>query len=313
MIFLAGLPVAAWWGARVAEFLAWTEFSYAVQPFAVLALFLPGGFAYVANRMMVPLYDEVARRDPRPPVVYLRPFSADTPKALDWMPLGMLIIPVLGFNEQHLERLNAIGPVVSISEPDASSELGIYPLGAHRWVCAPGEWQSKVAEMLRIARLVVFTPGSGAGIGWEAEAVRRLVLPQSLLLYLPPRGSVPVRRKSRQAWDQQHHEHYKKLIEAQLPVRLPELLETVSVIGFTAGWEPILGRCDEKPGWATGGNPYSQQLDCQLRHVVGTMFPEHASAVRQRIAGRAGRYLRNTVTGVFVATGFSLGLLAVLA
>jgi hypothetical protein len=311
-IFLAGLPVSAWWGGQIAEFLIWADFLYALQPFATLALFLPMGFAFVANRMMVPVYDEIAPRDPRPPVVYLRPFSADTPKTLDWTPLGSLLIPVPAFNELHLERLKAIGPVVTISEPGASSVLGIYPLGAYRCLCAPGEWQSKVAEMLRIARLVVFTPGPGAGIGWEAEAVRRLVSPQSLLLYLPPRGSFAIATRRRQAREREHHEQYRQLIEAQFPVRLPELWTTVKVMGFTAAWEPILGRCEEKRGWLASSDLQSWQLDCQLRHVAGTMFPEQAEALRGRIAGRAGRYLRNTLIVVFLTAGFAAALLPAL-
>ena len=87
----------------------------------------------------------------RSPILYLRAFSHD----LQSNPYGLLKRP----SEMILRSaLSNVGPLVSVGRPDEA----LSPLGAARIYLPQGEWQERVAELMRLSRLVVIETGNAS-------------------------------------------------------------------------------------------------------------------------------------------------------
>jgi TM2 domain-containing membrane protein YozV len=129
--------------------------------------------------------EELLKKDPRPPVVYLRSFHDD-----DQLMPGSGLMHRLTASwqwtaavtpEQELAMiLNRAGPVIAIGKP--GEELP--ELGAARLYVDDAGWQVKVTELLAQARLVVIRSGATASLRWELDQAAERVPRSRLLLVL---------------------------------------------------------------------------------------------------------------------------------
>ena len=117
---------------------------------------------------------DVAQRvtDRRPPVVYLRSFTAD--KRLSRRPLALgRLAAFRSEEEQMVAALREVGPVFALGKPGER----LPRLGASRVYVDGAEWQQQVLAWFRSAALVVIhIPASPTdGLVWEIEQGLQLV------------------------------------------------------------------------------------------------------------------------------------------
>ncbi len=176
-------------------------FLYAVQN---LALALLGGLtAYLGARLVnrgrrhhVPIGLSPLADDPRPHILFLRPFDNDgaewqmSPASSaqgfgyrgPWRQIGA-IVRLLHTSEQLVARaFRHIGPLVAIGDPAE----GLPRLGAIRVYAGDDEhWKRLVAELAAGASYVLLEIGRSPGIVWEVQHVVDNVKPGQLILSLP--------------------------------------------------------------------------------------------------------------------------------
>jgi TM2 domain-containing membrane protein YozV len=114
--------------------------------------------------------DEAMALDPRPPVLYLRSFQDDAVALIDdggsaMMRHVMQAISPPSPEQEMADILARVGPVVAIGKPGEP----LPQLGAARLYVSNDQWQSKVTELMAVARLVVVRLGASAGVLWEIE------------------------------------------------------------------------------------------------------------------------------------------------
>lgn len=170
---------------------------------------------------------EVLRRDPRPPVVFLRSFHQDERKTHS-KPQG----PVAGglstvdhlftaHREQEMAgALNRIGPFIAVGRPGEP----LATLGASRVYLADEDWKTVVEEMVRRSAAVVLQPEFTSGTLWEADLVVRTVDLQRLLLVVPDPTLRPYR-----------YEKVRGLVEETFSVPLPPAESCASCEAFFFG------------------------------------------------------------------------------
>lgn len=105
------------------------------------------------------------RKDKRPPVLYLRPFSSD----------GEQFEPLLS------RLVHSIGPFVAAGKPGEA----LTTIGADRVYINPASWKTKVADLIKNSRLVILRMGESEGLLWELEQVFALLKPHQILLFFP--------------------------------------------------------------------------------------------------------------------------------
>lgn len=132
-----------------------------------------------------PTAEEAMRRDPRPPVIYLRSFQDDgqaLEAPFDPGGLGRRIATVLMHTpEQELaDALAHVGPVIAIGKPGEQ----LPELGAARLYVPHDSWQARVNALLDAAALVVLRVGSSPGVRWEIEQTLARVPPARRLFVL---------------------------------------------------------------------------------------------------------------------------------
>jgi hypothetical protein len=116
--------------------------------------------------------EQLLASDPRPPVVYLRSFEADSEIHLSpdgfWNKLAKSSFgyAVTFSPEQELaEVLNRVGPVIAIGKPGEP----LPELGAARLYVGDADWKAKVIDMMAQSRLVIIRAGSTSNLQWEIE------------------------------------------------------------------------------------------------------------------------------------------------
>ena len=116
--------------------------------------------------------EQMMATDPRPPVVYLRSFEADSEIVLRpdgfWHKVATSLIDyaVTFSPEQELaEILNRVGPVIAIGKPGEP----LPELGAARLYVGDADWKAKVTDMMARSRLVIIRTGSTPNLQWEIE------------------------------------------------------------------------------------------------------------------------------------------------
>jgi TM2 domain-containing membrane protein YozV len=128
--------------------------------------------------------DEAMARDPRPPVLYLRSFADDGEALIGaqswWVRLGAIIVTPVTPEQEMADLLDAVGPVVAIGKPGEP----LPELGAARLYVSDDQWQAKVQELMKKARLVVVRLGSSPGLLWEIEQTLAHLPRQRLVLAL---------------------------------------------------------------------------------------------------------------------------------
>lgn len=188
---------------------------------------------WIARRQSVPSVDEALARDPRPPVVFLRPFDDDG-KQLEgegiWYEFRHSMNALFRRSkEQRLEKiLKGIGPLVAIGRP--GEELA--ELGAARMYVSDDDWQAVVEDLLGRAAAVVLQAGQSPGLRWEVEKAVSLVPPSRVLLFLPFRL---VRRSRREAM----YRNFLSWAQVFFPMPLPPKLGRSFFISFqdSPAWE----------------------------------------------------------------------------
>jgi len=151
------------------------------------AVFLGASWMIDVGRRMRTLDGwELMRDDPRPPVIFLRPFQEDDRRTYD-APVGRRqggeTVPAAtgapATRERAIARqLGQIGPFVAVGKPGDS----LAPLGAARIYVADAEWQSVVTSLVNRAAAIILQPEATPGTLWElllvghAADLRRVLL-----------------------------------------------------------------------------------------------------------------------------------------
>lgn len=115
-------------------------------------------------------YQAVASADPRPPILYLRPFHLDR-VSLKWRPRlwSTVIVPrpaePRSIDEIILNGCIEDGPVVAYGRPGEPAP----PLGAARLYVGTGDWKAMVYALADASRYVVIAVEPTDGVVWEVE------------------------------------------------------------------------------------------------------------------------------------------------
>jgi hypothetical protein len=105
-------------------------------------------------------------------VLYLRPFDSDGLRASLSDPETI--------EQKLVNTLSRLGQVVTIGKPEEEMP----ELGGVRLYLPPDQWQPKVEDLLRRARLVIIAVDEAEGVMWEIEAALRLVPPERIMMFL---------------------------------------------------------------------------------------------------------------------------------
>lgn len=127
--------------------------------------------------------EKLLEQDKRSPVVYIRSFKDDN-KIIVTSSRARSLFSVFQWAaaisaEQELAMImNRVGPVVAIGKPGES----LPELGAARLYVGDDEWQAKITDLMKQARLVVIRAGATANLWWEIDQCAKLLPPRQLLL-----------------------------------------------------------------------------------------------------------------------------------
>ena len=175
----------------------------AVVAFILIAL---GAVIFrTAHRLASIRARQLMRRDPRPPVLYLRSFGDDRLK-LWTATLGQALIERFTprrfdtFEQMLVRYLSGYGPVIAVNPPGTR----LAPLGAARETIDSADWQAVVASWMAQSRLIVFaTPPSqvNRGLRWELEAVSAHGYWDKALIVVPPVRAEQLRARWRDLLD----------------------------------------------------------------------------------------------------------------
>ena len=180
--------------------------------------------------------------DPRPPVIYLRSFQDDVKSPVrGWY--GILMKPLTWFLPVSFEQdlaaiMNRLGPFVAIGKPGER----VPELGAARFYVTDSEWQQRVSELIRKARLTVILSGTTSSLWWEIDHVMASVPPRQVVLISVERG------KQTRAFEEKLEQKLgcpgALLDKEEKPSLLSKLVfgprvQAGKVIYFTDDWKPL--------------------------------------------------------------------------
>ena len=314
--WLGYLCYAAGWLSIVATVgVVFALFGNAIGPIggvlgAVGLLLLTVALLIAAEGFLLPDARQVRAADPRPAVVYLRPFGEDVPLTYDVVSAGESSYPLTAKAEDFLLALNAVGPLVSIAQPDLTSRIGIHLHGAAREYVGEGDWQARIKALLDEAGMVVLAIGDSPGIEWEIEQVRERVGPQSLLLYLPPRPAGALTRKGRAKKEQAVYERFAPLVERHFDIRMPPFREATYLIGFDDAGEAVIAPDAPHRGWTwTEHDRVKRAVGAQLEALLARVRPS-IDPRRYRLPGRTALWVRQafTLSFLLVTLGTAFGM-----
>jgi len=183
--------------------------------------------------------EEIMRKDPRPPVLYLRSFARDSEAADAEIVESRSYDPATGSStnrgwlimrteeEQVVHVLQTIGPVIAIGKPgDTLPELG-----ATRRYLKPGEdWQDVVEEWMAQASVVVLHAGTSPGLLWELQIAKRKLSHEQLLILLSlnPEEYLLFKKRVEQLWASHFPYYMGRKVYGSL----------TGCIYFKPGWKP---------------------------------------------------------------------------
>lgn len=280
-----------------------------VRVLVFVALLLATGFLFAAAEgLFVPSVRDVLDVDPRPPVLYLRPFEEDRPLVYDVISTGETMSVESAKAEDFLLLLNAIGPLVSIAEPDLAARIGIHPHGAYRDFVGEGDWQARVKQLLEGADLVVLAIGDSPGIEWEIAQVREHTGAENLLLYLPPRPVGALTKKGRLRREQAIYDGFKPLVEKYFDVQMPAFRKATFIIGFEPDGTPVLPVSTGSSGWyATERSRVAKQVQAQLVSVLERVRLG-VDVDHYRVHGRAAMWARLSIAALFAVLALAAAI-----
>jgi hypothetical protein len=192
----------AWLAAtRLGEVVGGGIVGFVVATVAGIAMgFVGARFVVRAKRYHAKSAQKVMAHDPRPPVLYFRPFAADSTA-------GKAVTFTSWFTEEEelAMVMNEIGPFIGIGAPNEA----LPEVGAARFYAPDSEWQNAVQYLLGRARLVVLRIGRTDGFWWELKNTLTHRKPEELLLLIPR--------------DEQLYEDFRRNSRDLLPCDLPRL------------------------------------------------------------------------------------------
>ncbi len=274
---------------------------------ALVLLVIAVTLLVIAESFLVPSAREVLARDPRTPVLFLRSFSEDKELTYDTISTGETTTTISAKAEDFLLALNAVGPLVTIAEPNRAARLGLHPHGAYRDYVGEGGWQTRVQELLDHAGMVVLAIGDSPGIEWEIDQVRQRIGAESLLLYLPPRPAAAFTRKGRTKKERAVYEKFKPLIEKHFDLEMPQFNETIYLIGFAADGRAVMAPDAPRGKWFfTEYSRVAKTIRAQLLAVLDVVRPG-VDLDHYQIVGRSGLWTRVAVAVSLVLASAALG------
>ncbi len=223
-------------------------------------IFSYGGVRLVnrGKRHFVPVGLAELEKDPRPPVLYLRPFTQDgsislmTASAANrsfgdkgfWRQVNTMLVRFVDTYEQFVSlAFKKIGPVVAIGDPTE----GLPELGAIRiYVGVDGDWQQMVSRLAGKASYVFMQIGKSDGLMWEVQYVINHVRPEQLILFLPNQSQKFITRLKRrdnfQKREQERQDVYQVFrtkTQDFFPKPLPVKIGSAMLIHFERDWTPV--------------------------------------------------------------------------
>ncbi len=188
----------------------------------------------LGRRMRIGDAERVLTGDTRAPIVYLRPFGADSAKITKRMSSRVRISPRERIEKTYEERLaralRKIGPFVAVGDPAERLPL----LGAARMYAADEDWQTTVDELIGHARVVLLHAGEGEGFTWEVRHVIERGAPQRAIL------SLPLDAKRTEPSRQERYDAFRRRFGDTFPRPLPEAIGHCQFAYFDADWTPRL-------------------------------------------------------------------------
>jgi hypothetical protein len=221
----------------------------------------------VGRRLSAKTAQEVLQSDSRPPILYLRSFSADE-KAPTWLGL-----PGPSFEENLRRVLSELGPVIAIGQPGER----LPPLGAARMYVNGDDWQSTVSGLMSNAAVVIVKAGVTEGLSWEISQIVQKVNPRRTLIALPSRVG-----RTREYVEEQYG-RFREHVRPSFPCPLPERIGSARWVAFEDDWSPrllnvprwrwILGqREDNAVGLREGIRPFCKNLGYPLSRARTLLF-----------------------------------------
>ena len=212
--------------------------------------------------------DELRRPACRHPVLYLRSFALDAKLATPSLPEILLGLVPLADAEQTLTReMRKVGPVIAIGRPGEA----LPALGAARFYVSHERWKEKVADVVRVAELVVWATGVTEGLRWEISHLIESLPPEKLVLWAHPH-LLRVGEAEREAeW-----KRFREILGGLFPRPLPERLGSTRFFYFTPEHEPI----------AVGPSPFRNAQRSALRKLLrakGYPKPDPVKQARVRL------------------------------
>jgi hypothetical protein len=212
--------------------------------------------------------DELRRPACRHPVLYLRSFALDAKLATPSLPELLLGLIPLADAEQTLTReMRKVGPVIAIGRPGEA----LPALGAARFYVSHERWKEKVADVVRVAELVVWATGVTEGLRWEISHLIESLPPEKLVLWAHPH-LLRVGEAEREAeW-----KRFREMLGGLFPRPLPERLGSTRFFYFTPDHEPI----------AVGPSPFRNAQRSALRKLLrakGYPKPDPVKQARIRL------------------------------
>ncbi len=142
-----------------------------------------------SRRQLLLSYERARLSDPRPPVLFLRPFSDDQ-ISLKGAPLPHYMrlfdpgVEAATLDELIVQDFSSMGPVVALGKP--SDQLP--PIGAARKYVAEGEWQDVALSLVDQSTRIIVAVSDATNVLWEVDAiVERGHLSKSVFVFPPAR------------------------------------------------------------------------------------------------------------------------------
>lgn len=224
--------------------------------------------------------EQLLAADPRPPVVYLRSFEADSELFLRpdgfWNKAMTLIFDyaVTFSPEQELaEILNRVGPVIAIGKPGEP----LPELGAARLYVGDADWKAKVIDLMARSGLVIIRTGSTPNLQWEIEQTMERV-PRRQILFVNL-GDV----KKTAVFDQYFEQRFGPVIRSTKTAETPVWMKLISSGRYVAGkiicFDPSLQPREEpirlKLSWAALAlglmRPYRDPIQTAMKNVFASL------------------------------------------
>jgi hypothetical protein len=217
--------------------------------FQVGTVSMAGGLAClaIARRAAQPDAVTVMARDPRPPVIYLRPFQQEE-EVFAQMPWSWssyrryLTHSYLLRKSRHLtledflgtEISTRLGPFIALGNPTDF----VPPPGAARTYIADAEWPKQFDAMAQRARCLVLQAASSEHVVWELAEIRSLHLESKLFVLTRPKLTPKTKIE---AWS--------TFASALQKAGYPPCGDDAgpgAVVGFKPGGEPVTLKRDAK-------------------------------------------------------------------